>query len=154
MSWDKIGNDQYLLDWKDVMETEEYDYTAGVAGEEFLKGLSEKKIIGAKCPKCNTIYVPARLYCENCFEKTEFVEVKTKPYLDTYTIIYKDNQGNKLEKPQIIGLVRFENTKGGLLAVIEGEEKEEERKLSIPSLNLGSEVEILRYEIPLVVRLK
>ncbi|ARM74722.1 Zn-ribbon domain-containing OB-fold protein [Acidianus manzaensis] len=142
MSWDKVGKDDYLLNWKDVMETEEYDYTAGVAGEEFLKGLSEGKIIGGKCPKCGKVYVPARLYCEDCFVQTEFIEVKEKPYLDTYTIVYKDDQGNKLEKPQVIGLVRFENVNGGLLALVEG------------NIKIGSEVEILQYGIPLVVRLK
>lgn len=143
MSWDKIGIDEKLLSWKDVMEVEEYEYTAGVAGEEFLKKLSEGKILGAKCPKCGKVYVPARLYCEDCFVKTEFTELKEiKPYLDTYTIIYADNQGNKLEKPQVIGLVRFKGTVGGILAFVEGEPR------------IGSEVEILQYTIPLTVRLK
>ena len=143
MSWEKIGKEDNLLTWKDKMGAEEYVYTTGVAGEEFFNGLKQKKIIGSRCPKCGKVYVPARLYCEDCFVKTNFIEVNEKAYIDSYTIIYKDDEGNKLEKPQIIALIRFGNTKGGLLAyVVEGE------------VEIGKEVEILEYKIPLIVRVK
>ena len=142
MSWDKIGREDKLLSWKDVMEAEEYVYTVGYAGEEFFKGLKEGKIIGSKCPKCGKVYVPPTLYCEECFVETQFVEVKGRAYLDSYTIIYKDFDGNKLETPQVIGFVKFEGTNGGLLAIVEGEPK------------LDGEVEIIRYEVPLRVKVK
>jgi len=142
MSWDKVGRDDKLLSWKDNMEVEEYVYTVGYAGEEFFKGLKEGKIIGSKCPKCGRIYVPATLYCEECFMKTEFTEVKGRAYLDSYTIVYKDFEGNTLPNPQVIGFVRFEGTIGGLLAIVEGEPKP------------NGEVEIISFEIPLRVRNK
>lgn len=146
MSWDKIGTEGKLLSWTEVMEVEEYEYTAGVAGEEFLKKLEERKILSSRCPRCGKVYVPARLYCEDCFVRAEFKELdekgENKPYLDTYTIVYADDNGNKLEKPQIIGLVRFKGTIGGLLAFIDGEPR------------IGSEVEILQYTIPLLVKVK
>ncbi|QIW24716.1 Zn-ribbon domain-containing OB-fold protein [Sulfolobus sp. S-194] len=142
MSWDKIGIEDKLLSWHEIMEAEEYVYTVGVAGEEFFNGLKQKKIIGGKCPRCGRIYVPARLYCEECFVKNDFVEVTSRPYIDTYTVIYKDDEGNKLEKPQVIALIRFEGTHGGLLGYVEGE------------ANIGKEVEILEYKIPLIVRVK
>ncbi|BFH72302.1 Zn-ribbon domain-containing OB-fold protein [Sulfurisphaera javensis] len=142
MSWDKIGYEDKLLVWNEIMEAEEYVYTVGVAGEEFFKGLKEKRIVGSKCPKCGKVYVPARLYCEDCFIKTEFINITSKPYIYTYTIIYADENGNKLEKPQVVALVRFENTNGGLLAFVEGE------------VEIGKEVEILEYKIPLIVRVK
>lgn len=142
MSWEKVGSEDKLLVWNEIMEAEEYVYTVGVAGEEFFNGLKEKKIIGSKCPKCGKEYVPAKLYCEDCFIKTEFITINSKPFIDTYTIIYTDEDGNKLDKPQTIALIRFENVKGGLLAYVEG------------NAEIGKEVEILEYKVPLTVRVK
>lgn len=45
-------------------------YTAGIAGEAFLRGLKKGKILGNKC-KCGLSYVPPRLFCEDCFSRIE-----------------------------------------------------------------------------------
>lgn len=45
-------------------------YTAGLAGEEFLRGLKKGKILGNKC-KCGLSYIPPRLFCEDCFSRIE-----------------------------------------------------------------------------------
>ena len=45
-------------------------YTAGIAGEEFLRGLKKGKILGNKC-KCGLAYIPPRLFCEDCFSRIE-----------------------------------------------------------------------------------
>ncbi|MBP1358034.1 MAG: Zn-ribbon domain-containing OB-fold protein [Sulfolobus sp.] len=144
MAWEKKGTEGSLLSWYDNMEVESYVYTAGPVGEAFIKGLNEKKILGSKCPKCGRIYVPARLYCEYCFVKTEdtLVEVKGKAYIDSYTIVYQDHYGNPLQTPLTIGIIRFEGATGGLLAYIEG------------TPEIGKEVEIVSYGIPLKVRVK
>jgi len=119
-----------------------YSYTAGQALSVFLNGLKEGKILGRKCTKCGRIYVPPRMYCEDCFvENGEYVEAKG-PYLDTFTIIYEDDEGRRLEKPLVIGLIRFRGCSGGLLGSVEGE------------LKAGSEVEIMEYGIPLRVKTK
>lgn len=138
MSWLKGSGDK-PLSLIDKMGAEEYLYTVGIAGEEFAKGLEAGKIIGSKCPRCGMTYVPSRLYCEECFCKTESVEVRSTPYIHTYTVIYTDDKGNKVNPPQKIAMVRFEGVKGGLLAIVEGEVK------------IGKKVRILRYQIPLIV---
>ncbi|AEB95903.1 MAG: Zn-ribbon domain-containing OB-fold protein [Metallosphaera sp.] len=122
------------------MEVEKYVYTLGMDGEEFLLGLKKGKILGRKCPKCGRVYVPPRMYCEDCFRQNDsYVEV-SEPYLDSFTVIYYDDEGNKLESPLVIGLVRFRNAKGGLLAIVDG----------VP--DIGKNVEILEYDIPLRVK--
>ncbi|MFQ5887022.1 MAG: zinc ribbon domain-containing protein, partial [Anaerolineae bacterium] len=35
-------------------------YTAGLAGERFLRALKEGQIMGVKCPQCEAIYLPPR----------------------------------------------------------------------------------------------
>ncbi len=144
MAWEKRGTEGSLLTWYDNMEVEAYVYTAGPVGEAFIKGLNDKKILGSKCPKCGRVYVPARMYCEYCFVKTEdtLVEVKGKAYIYTYTTVYKDHYGNTLQTPLHIGLIKFEGVTGGLLAYIDGEPE------------IGKEVEIVSYGIPLKVKVK
>ncbi|ABP94445.1 MULTISPECIES: Zn-ribbon domain-containing OB-fold protein [Metallosphaera] len=140
MSWDKRGRENELVTWKDVMEVERYVYTAGPDGEKFLRGLREGKILGRKCPRCGRVYVPPRMYCEDCFvENGEYVEVK-EAYLDSFTTIYYDNADRRLDQPITVGLVRFKGASGGLLAIVQG----------IPEI--GKKVEIVEYGIPLRVR--
>ncbi|BDC17616.1 Zn-ribbon domain-containing OB-fold protein [Acidianus sp. HS-5] len=138
MSWDKSVKE---IKWNDVMETERYEYTVGPAGEEFFNGLKQGKIVGSKCSKCGKVYVPARFYCEDCFVKIDnYVEVdKGSAYVDSYTVIYKDDEGHVLEKPVYIALIRFPNTVGGLLCYAEG------------NVRIGAKVRITNFDWPLRV---
>ena len=98
------------------METEKHVYTAGIAGEKFLRGLKEGKIIASRCNKCDISYLPARSFCEECFsEINEYYEIETKGEVDTYTIQYTDENGEKLEKPIIWAIIKFYGVRGGIL---------------------------------------
>ena len=44
-----------------------YEYTAGVAGEKFLRGLKEGRILAGYCPNCRETSLPPRIYCVNCY---------------------------------------------------------------------------------------
>ncbi|AWR99239.1 Zn-ribbon domain-containing OB-fold protein [Metallosphaera hakonensis] len=121
------------------MEVDRYVYTLGIDGETFMQGLKQGKIIGRKCPKCGRVYVPPRMYCEDCFiENKDYIEVH-EPYLDSYTVIHYDNRGARLE-PLTIGLVRFKGVSGGLLALVDGKPE------------IGRKVEIESFDIPLRVK--
>jgi hypothetical protein len=139
VSWDKSVKES--IKWHDNMEVEKYEYTVGPAGEEFFKGLKQGKIIGSKCSKCGKIYIPARTYCENCFVKiNNYVEIKKEEaYVDTYTIIYKDDEGRQLDKPIYIAMIRFPNTVGGLLCYAEG------------NVKVGGKAKITSFDWPLRV---
>ena len=95
----------------------EYAYTLGIAGERFFREIKENaRIMGAKCKKCGRIYVPPKLYCEECFEKLEeWVDVGTKGTVYTFTIAFLDEHGEKLEKPEIYALIKFKGTYGGIV---------------------------------------
>ncbi len=94
------------------MEVEEYIYTPGIAGLELAKALIEGKILGVKCD--GKVYIPAKTFCPD-FTRGELVEVEGSWTIETYTIIYEDMYGRKLEKPQIIALLKLENVEGGLI---------------------------------------
>jgi len=124
MSSDRITNPLGARHWLGDMETD-YVYTLGVAGERFFKELKQKgTIMGAKCPRCDIVYVPPRMYCERCFEKLEeWVDVGNKGWVYTFTIATVNIDGSKLEKPVIYALIRFDGVHGGLVHKI-GEAEE------------------------------
>ncbi|BCU69677.1 Zn-ribbon domain-containing OB-fold protein [Stygiolobus caldivivus] len=85
-----------------------YAYTAGQAYSRFLLGLKEKKIIGRKCNKCNRVYVPPRMYCDDCFRPTdEWVEVKDEGIVETAVASFISWTRERIEKPEIVGVIRL-----------------------------------------------
>lgn len=102
------------------MEVEKYVYTPGIAGLELAKALIEGKILGVKCG--DKVYVPAKTYCPD-FTRGELVEVKGPWTVETYTIIYEDMYGRKLEKPQIIAFLKPEDAEGGLIHYVNTDPK-------------------------------
>ena len=116
MTTEKILDVRRMTHWPGHMEAD-YIYTLGIAGERFFKEIKENgRISGAKCKQCGKIFVPARLYCEKCFDKlTEWVDIGTKGRVYTFTVAYVDIKGAKLEEPTIYALIKFDGTVGGLV---------------------------------------
>ncbi len=131
MSLDKITNPSQLRHWLGDMEAD-YIYTLGVAGERFFKEIKENgRIMGAKCTCCNKIYVPPRMYCEKCFSKLEkWVDLGKKGIIHTFTVATIDVDGNKLGKPVIYALIKFEGACGGIIHKI-GETTPEKVKIDM-----------------------
>lgn len=90
-------------------------YTFGLAGERFFRTLKDEgKIMGAYCPRCDHTYVPAAAFCERCLsELTDWVDVGLKGTLQTFTLLFVDNNGQPLAEPELVGLVAFGD--GGII---------------------------------------
>ena len=58
-----------ILAWKDSIPLR-YQYTAGTAGESFLRGLKEGRLIASKCTRCGEVRIPPRTYCLVCYGRT------------------------------------------------------------------------------------
>ncbi len=99
-------------------------YTFGIAGERFFREIKDKgRIMGTKCSKCDLVYVPARIYCEQCFgELTEWLEIPGRGALHSFTISHVDLDGNRLKEPIVVGLVKFDGVYGGVVHRIGGVE--------------------------------
>jgi uncharacterized OB-fold protein len=55
----------------------------------FNQFLSEKKLMGARCPECDATYLPPRAICPQCLsEDLEWVEASGKGKLAAFTSIY------------------------------------------------------------------
>ncbi|MDV3292690.1 MAG: Zn-ribbon domain-containing OB-fold protein [Nitrososphaerales archaeon] len=99
-----------------------YEYTAGVAGEKFLRGLQEGKILAGKCPKCGKSFLPPKMYCVDCFVPIkEYREVGLEGRVGALTESHVDFNGNKLGSPIAIAFVAFAGVTGGLIHRVEGE---------------------------------
>jgi len=116
MSLDKIGDPREIRHWPGHMETD-YVYTLGVAGERFFREIKEKgRIMGAKCERCGVVFVPARMYCERCFEKLEdWVDVGKRGVIHAFTVAYIDMDGCRLKEPTVYAVVKMDGAEGGLV---------------------------------------
>ncbi|MGD8545255.1 MAG: Zn-ribbon domain-containing OB-fold protein [Candidatus Bathyarchaeota archaeon] len=138
---DKITNPFNLGHWLGDMEAD-YIYTLGKAGERFFKEIKDNgRIMGAKCPCCNVVYVPARMYCEKCFTRLEkWIDVGKRGTVHTFTVATININGEKLEKPTIFALIKFKGTCGGLIHKIE--------EIDPEKVKIGMNVEAVLKPIP------
>lgn len=104
----KIDRNTDLRTWAGEIPVQ-FRYTAGVAGETFLRRLKDEgKIYGTRCETCGITYVPARLFCERCFAELEnWVDVGLEGEVYSYTIVHYDLEGQPLKKPRVFGLIKL-----------------------------------------------
>jgi|SRR5712692_3049020 len=106
--------------WEDKIPLH-YEYTAGVAGERFLRGLIEGKILGGRCESCKVTHLPPKMYCTDCFrEITSYEDVGLKGRVAALSEAYIDFLGERVQNPYLVGFVNFPNTKGGIIQRITG----------------------------------
>jgi uncharacterized OB-fold protein len=99
-----------VVAWRDGIPLH-YEHTAGVAGEAFLRGLKEGRIVASKCGRCGEVRLPPRTYCLRCYSRTR-VDVE----------LYHDGRIASLSTAKAedgsrttFGWVTFEGVSGGLL---------------------------------------
>lgn len=102
-----------------------YKWSAGVAGSRFFEELRDNaRIMGTHCPQCQRVLVPPRIFCEECFVDTdEWVEVSPRGVILTYAESYFGLQGQRLEEPWYVGIIRLDDSDGGLFHRLVAREK-------------------------------
>ena len=80
----------------------------------FNQFLNEEKLMGSRCKKCGSIYLPPRPICIKCYSSDmEWVEMKGKGKLAAFTCIHVGppwmvEQGNDRNHPYCSGVVELE----------------------------------------------
>ncbi len=86
-------------------------YTAGVAGQRFFEELKENgRLFGSRCEDCNITYVPARIYCERCFNRLadkDWVDVGTEGTIFSFTFVHETKSGETKESPSLIAAIKI-----------------------------------------------
>lgn len=112
---DRIERPEDFRHWFGDMEAQ-YVYTSGVAGDKFFNELKNGKILGTHCEKCGKVYVPPRMYCEECFvELDDWVTIENTGVVDTFTVAHVDRDENPLDEPEVWGVIHMEGTDGGFV---------------------------------------
>jgi uncharacterized OB-fold protein len=100
----------------------DYMYTNGVAGNRFFNHLKKKNtFLANKCPECKKVYLPPRLYCEDCFceiPDKAWMEVPTKGTVRYATVATLDTFGEELKPPKVIALIDIDKTDSAMIGLI------------------------------------
>ena len=117
--FEQTNTNQRITAWKGDLPVQSL-YTAGIAGERFLRSLKDKKILeGTHCEECEVTYMPAKLFCERCLaELSDYVEVGPTGYVASMALAMKDLDDKPLESPILYALIGFDGVDGFLIHVL------------------------------------
>lgn len=117
---ERIDDVAKLRSWKDRIPFH-YEYSAGTAGEKFLRGLKDGKILASRCAECGKKYVPPKAYCVDCFKRvSSFRDVGPDGEVAALTESYVDFDGSRREEPALMAFITFPGTTGGLVHRVSG----------------------------------
>jgi uncharacterized OB-fold protein len=120
---EKLTQPNHARHWTDSIPLD-FHYTAGVAGEEFRRELRDNgRFLVSKCSKCKSIYVPARMYCPNCFiEMRDQYPIDKPGYVYSFTTVNRNRSGEGTEIPTTIAIVKFDGVKGGIVHLLDADD--------------------------------
>ena len=116
-----------------------YKHSAGRVAIRFFNELKNKRIVGAKCPRCKRILVPPWPFCEQCFVALdEWFQVGEVGTIETFTICYEKFTGLP-DPPYAIGGVKLEGADTSFVHFIGGVDLSEPEK-ALEKIRVGAKV--------------
>ncbi len=97
-----------------------FSYSAGKTASRFLIELrDQQRIMGRRCPGCNRVIVPAKLFCSKCFTETDdWVEVGPEGSLITFTVVYRKESHHPKDAPLAYGIIRLDGANTSLVHLL------------------------------------
>ena len=93
-------------------------YTLGVAGERFFKAMRDQmQLLASPCPRCHDLLLPAKMYCERCFEETSdnWQVLEGPGYVRSYTVLHQSLDEEPLDEPETVALISWPGARGGII---------------------------------------
>ena len=118
-------SDCFLIEGKLALP---YSYLAGKVGSTFITTLRDKKkILGVKCSKCGTVFIPPRQTCERCLEDigNNWVELKNTGVVTNYTVVHYDDKHLPRKAPFVLALIKLDGADSPFIHILEGVSAEE-----------------------------
>jgi len=98
----------------------DFAYTAGRAQSVFLRGLSEGRFIGERCPRCLKVYVPSRGSCPTDGVPTvEEVVLGNTGTITTYCVVNVAFAGQQIEVPYICAQILLDGSNLSFMGLIQ-----------------------------------
>jgi uncharacterized protein len=98
----------------------DYEFTAGLAQSRFLKGISEGRFLGQRCPKCQKVYVPPRGSCPtDGVPTTDEVVLGNTGIVTTYCVVNVPFQGQAIEIPYICAQILLDRANIAFMGLIQ-----------------------------------
>jgi len=102
------------------------DYIHSYAQDSpFFAGLTQKKLLGSRCPACDYVYATPRSHCMQCGGTTEWHELPKQGRIHTYTTCYAGSEAFLKETPYTLILVEFDDVDTLFLSRLVGVEPDE-----------------------------
>ena len=97
-----------------------YKITAGRAASKFLVSLrDDKKILAARCPECDHVFVPPPGVCNQCLSPLEeWKELSGYGTLQTYSCVNYELKGHPTPAPLIYGIIQLDGADTGMVHLI------------------------------------
>lgn len=92
-----------------------YKYTMGGHSKFFIELMKNKKILGTKCKKCGKVWMPPRINCSDCFEDTDWIELKPEGEILVSTIAWFTTSAFIQNVPYAMGYIKMEGADTGIL---------------------------------------
>jgi uncharacterized OB-fold protein len=77
--------------------------------QKFLEALKEGKLMGTKCQKCGTKYMPPRQHCQCGSSEIQWYEAPMKGKIFTYTIVTFPPDSMAKYAPYIVAVAELED---------------------------------------------
>ena len=121
---ERITSVEKLRSWTDQIPFH-YQYTAGVAGERFLRGLREGRILASECTNCGKKFIPPKVYCVECYREIRgFKQVGPEGVVAALTESRVGFEGKRLAETKTFAFIVFKGVTGGLIHFASGNELE------------------------------
>jgi len=92
-----------------------YAWSSGVAISRFLDGLKDGVIWGRKCERCGRTLIPPRMYCEECFRRTDsWVKLRDTGIVNTFSVSYVNVDASRRRSPILIAVVEIDGASRGM----------------------------------------
>ena len=118
-----------FMHWRGDMQAD-YLYPSGVAGNKLFQHLKKKDtFLACKCPECNTVYFPPRLYCEDCFceiPDKNWRQVPSSGAVRLWTVVAVNAHGKKLKEPRIVAMIDIDKTDSAMIGVVQVKDKDKD----------------------------
>jgi uncharacterized OB-fold protein len=105
-----------------------YEHTASPVETKFLRGLTEGRLLGQRCPACGKVYLPPRPACPTDGVPTEGeVELPDRGTVTTFCIVNVPFLGQRIKPPYVAAYVLLDGADIAFLHLVLGCAAEEVR---------------------------